>query len=773
MVDNVIADSGDGIGATFKTDDDGTAHWPYSKIAWGADNVQTRVSTGTSALPVQGAATENAAVAGNPVLSGGRYDATPRTLGDGDAGAIALAVDGAVHVDDGGNALTVDWAGTAPPIGAGVEATALRVTVATDSTGVLSVDDNGSTLSVDDGGGALTIDGTVTANLGATDNAVLDTIATNTGNTDTNTAPLLDLHSSDFDSGAGTDTTSSIGIAVAASGGAAVITGDTTNGLDVDVTRVSGTVTVDGSAVTQPVSAASLPLPSGAATAANQLADGHNVTVDNASGASAVNIQDGGNSITIDGTVTANAGTGAFNNASVATEGSALGSGVLLQGDDGTDRKNVAVDATTGNLQVEIAVDSVGIGGGTQYTEDDAAAANPVGTQPVMVRSDTPATIVSADGDVIGQRATNYGAAYVQILDSSGNYINTFGGSGGTSHADDAAFTIGSASSITPTGYLADETTPDSVDEGDVGVPRMTLTRKAYAVITDPTSENNAGVDASGHLQVDIAADSAGIGGGTQYTEDDAAAANPVVTMGGYVRLDSPTNLTTADGDVHALRGNNDGGLYVSLIGDDAGSPGTHKELHLQDTGTKNGLLNIPMDATGSQIVLTNQGLQIGGDEGHNSVDAGNPVKVGGRATNSVEGQTQVANADRSDILSDLNGVLITRPHTTLEEILSEQVSNTNGTSTAFTTFAAGGAGVHNYVTTIVVHNSSATDGYVDIRDGTAGSVLMTLPLPTTGGTVVNLPVPLKGSANTALAYDVSAALSTVYISVVGFQAQG
>jgi len=35
----------------------------------------------------------------------------------------------------------------------------------------------------------------------------------------------------------------------------------------------------------------------------NQLADGHNVTVDNASGGSAVNIQDGGNTITVDGTV--------------------------------------------------------------------------------------------------------------------------------------------------------------------------------------------------------------------------------------------------------------------------------------------------------------------------------------------------------------------------------------------------------------------------------------------------------------------------------------
>lgn len=53
-----------------------------------------------------------------------------------------------------------------------------------------------------------------------------------------------------------------------------------------NVTNVSGTIS----------------LPTGAATSAKQLADGHNVTVDNASGASAVNIQDGGNSITIDAT---------------------------------------------------------------------------------------------------------------------------------------------------------------------------------------------------------------------------------------------------------------------------------------------------------------------------------------------------------------------------------------------------------------------------------------------------------------------------------------
>ena len=82
----------------------------------------------TNTLEVVGDAAENAAAVGNPVLIGGRYDASPRTLGNQDVGAIALDADGAMQVSDGGNSLTVD--------------------------------------------------GTITADLSATDNAVLDQIAT-------------------------------------------------------------------------------------------------------------------------------------------------------------------------------------------------------------------------------------------------------------------------------------------------------------------------------------------------------------------------------------------------------------------------------------------------------------------------------------------------------------------------------------------------------------------------------------------------------------------
>jgi hypothetical protein len=99
-------------------------------------------------------------------------------------------------------------------------------------------------------------------------------------------------------------------------------------------------------------------------------------------------------------------------------------------------------------------------------------------------------------------------------------------------------------------------------------------------------------------------------------------------------------------------------------------------------------------------------------------------------------------------------------------------VSNTNGTSTAFSNFTAV-SGTRNYVSTLMVFNDSTTNGFVDIRDGTAGTVLWTIPCPAKGGASINFPVPLRQTtANTALAYDVSAALTTVYISAVGFQSK-
>ena len=120
---------------------------------------------------------------------------------------------------------------------------------------------------------------------------------------------------------------------------------------------------------------------------------------------------------------------------------------------------------------------------------------------------------------------------HVMVTDTSGNPITSFGGSGGTSATDDGAFTLGSANSITPAGWLVDNTAPDAIDEGDVGVARMSLSRVAYAALANEGGTLFATVrdtGASDSLNVAIT-DAAGnqitsFGGGTQYTEADTDA---------------------------------------------------------------------------------------------------------------------------------------------------------------------------------------------------------------------------------------------------------
>ena len=70
---------------------------------------------------------------------------------------------------------------------------------------------------------------------------------------------------------------------------------------------------------------------------------------------------------------------------------------------------------------------SASVSAATEYIEDAAADADPTGTTTILVRDDTPGTQVSLDGDNVAQRGTNYGAAYVQVVDSSGNFSRADG----------------------------------------------------------------------------------------------------------------------------------------------------------------------------------------------------------------------------------------------------------------------------------------------------------------------------------------------------------
>lgn len=326
-----------------------------------------------------------------------------------------------VGIHDSGNSITVDNAALSV-VGGGAEATALRVTLANDSTGVVSVDDNG---------GSLTVDGTVTVtatNLDIRDiDAATDDIAVHGDvgildqldltNANPATVAIVDGDGTQITSfGGGTqytegDTDASItGTALLFEGAADTLVaapGTAANGLDVDVTRVSGTVTVDGSAVTQPISHAALTELAGAIDTEMQVdvvgalptGDNNIGNVDVASVPAPLSTTGGGTEAAALRVTVANDSTGVLsvddNGGSLTVDGT-----VTVTASD-LDIRNLA-PATD---QVEVVGD---------VAADGAAAGNPVqiGVVQETMADSAPSTRVSADAD-IGYAAGSDGAMYV------------------------------------------------------------------------------------------------------------------------------------------------------------------------------------------------------------------------------------------------------------------------------------------------------------------------------------------------------------------------
>jgi len=188
---------------------------------------------------------------------------------------------------------------------------------------------------------------------------------------------------------------------------------------------------------------------------ANSGVDIGDVTINNASGGAAVNIQDGGNVISIDD----------------------AGGSLTV---DGT----VAVSAVTPGT------------GATDLGKavDDAGGATDTGVALLALRDDVLTTLTPVDGDYVRLRVNSTGALHVTstTLDNSAIAV------------DDSAFTV-ATDSVSVSGYLADETTPDSVDEGDIGAARMTLDRRQIIVLSDSTTESQRlAIDSSGNAQTEV-----------------------------------------------------------------------------------------------------------------------------------------------------------------------------------------------------------------------------------------------------------------------------
>lgn len=170
--------------------------------------------------------------------------------------------------------------------------------------------------------------------------------------------------------------------------------------------------------------------------------------------------------------------------------------------------------------------------------DGDVSAANPLPVTGTLAVTHSALTELGGAINASAQMDVNLAASGVTVPVSNAGLTEL----AAVVFVDDAAFTA-ATSSVAAVGGIV---TSDSVDSGDVGAFAMLANRQQKVTLYD-----SSGVELA-------------VGGGTQYTEDAAAAANPVGNAMIVVRDDNRAgSLTNTDGDNVALRGNNNGELYV------------------------------------------------------------------------------------------------------------------------------------------------------------------------------------------------------------------
>lgn len=277
---------------------------------------------------------------------------------------------------------------------------------------------------------------------------------------------------------------------------------------------------------------------------ANSGVDIGDVTINNASGASAVNIQDGGNSITIDGSITT-----VTTVTTVSTLTSITNWGNVVD--------NAAfTDGTTRVLMAGFIYDEVA---GTALTENDAAAAR------INVNRAQVHTI--EDGVTRGRYATVSASNALKVDGSavtqpvSGTVTANL--AAGTNNIGDVdVLSIIPGTSATSLGKAEDAVHAT----GDTGVFVLAVRSDAGGAFGADGDYVPFSIDANGALRV------TGGGGGTEYTEDIAAPSDPVGGTLMMTRDDQLAALTEIEGDWTRLRATAKGALWVALA-DSSGDP--------------------------------------------------------------------------------------------------------------------------------------------------------------------------------------------------------
>lgn len=464
-------------------------------------------------------------------------------------------------------------------------------------------------------------------------------------------------------------------------------------------------------------------------------------------------------------TVTANAGTGTFAVAgSVASGAIATANPVLIGGQDVSGfLRPMATDAS-GHPQVT---------GPVANSDPQAGNLFPVG---------------GTDGSFFRYMLTDAsGRLYVNVNGTVtvGTHAVTQSGTWTvTANAGTGTFAVSAASLPLPSGAATAAKQPALGTAGtasaDVitvqGIASMTALKVDGSAVTQPVSGTVTANAGSGTMAVSVAAGATTIAKAEDVASADADVGVPAMA----VRKATPANTSGTDGDYEMLQ-MSAGRLWVSATVDTALPAGTNAIGKLaSNSGVTIGAVELAAAQTLATVTTVSTVTTCStvttlanGQTAHDGAATGSPLRVGAKAETAISGVTLVADGDATDLYAGVDGVLIVRPHCNLEDIVSERATNTDGASTAFVSgLAAPGAGVRLYITSVTICNSSASFCTVDLRDGSAGSVLWTFPVPATGGVTHTFNPPLKLTANTALAYDASAATTTLTVSALGFKSK-
>lgn len=232
----------------------------------------------------------------------------------------------------------------------------------------------------------------------------------------------------------------------------------------------------------------------------------------------------------------------------VSITGGGSGDGAILDGVSGSIKATV-FDYTNANpLSVRLtdtSGDYVSVGGGTQYTEDAPAAANPTGTALNLIRADTLAGVTTADGDNLAARGTDKGEMYVKHVDAIPVTDN------GGSLTVDGTVGVSGTVPVSNAGTFA-------VQAAQSGTWNIT---NISGTISLPTGASTLAEQQTQTTSLQLIDDVVATLGTTTYTEATTKAATI-----GAVRRDANTTLVNTTNEIAPLQVNATGELKVAQI---------------------------------------------------------------------------------------------------------------------------------------------------------------------------------------------------------------